>query len=87
VGELGENERLELLRFERFAVEEALGVVDVLGAEVVELANGFDVFGERPDAKVTAELDENADECVGFGGAVDRVGDSRSILIVSTENC
>ena len=52
-----------------------MGVVDVFLAEVVELVDRFDAFGEGSEAEVPAELDEDADQRVGFGGAVDRVGE------------
>jgi hypothetical protein len=86
-GEAGEDEPLEVVRCEGFAEEEALGVVDVFVAEVVELVDGFDAFGEGFEAEVAAELDEDADQRVGFGERLIASVKARSILIVSIENC
>ena len=74
--------------FERPAEEEALGVVDVFVAEVVELVDCFDAFGEGAEAEVSAELDERPDQRVGFAVSVSIASvNARSILIVSTGNC
>jgi hypothetical protein len=43
--------------------QDALCFVGVFVAEVIELVNGLDAFGERLEPEVLTELDEDVDRC------------------------
>ena len=61
-----ENFRFECLGVERLGEEEALDLVDVVASEMIQLARGFNAFGEGCEAEVLTELDERPDERPGL---------------------
>src|SRR5665213_2133325 len=65
---------LEGLGIERLREEKALHFANILKAEMVDLFDGLDAFGQRLESEVLAQLDKGVNKGVGFSRSSDGLG-------------